>query len=460
MPLINASRLAMRKLSGTWYVKQVDSGRLFSLSGTASLLWDLLISHNTVDHVVADFRDSFDDAPSSAVQDVINVMQQMHSEGLLNPLEAPTFLRERSRTSVVTGGYSSHTTFATTGDVADEMRRHAETLNTPVLCEYEMTYRCNLRCAYCYQPDSVKHMTSGELTPSEISAMLLDFARNGVFYLVLTGGECTLTKNFLFTVEEARRLNFDVSILTNGTNLSQSLVGFLKRSGVSEVKVSIYGNTSEQYVDFTKSSAAFTRVEQALLRAKQSGLHIMAKVIITSFHETTYADTIALLNDLDIPHECSAYVMPDMFGGMEPLKYKVSSDTLTKLMTSGVLQKSEARLCTAGTAKFRVSPNGTVTSCELVRSGLGNVKTHSINDILHSSNASRLTNIVHTSSAWLRNNEPTRHMTCSALNVIEHGDWFVSSTEAKRWTRITQDLESSKVADGGVMLENKSMEGQ
>ena len=200
----------------------------------------------------------------------------------------------------------------------DDLYRAALALRQPVLAEYEMTYRCNLRCLYCYQPNYLKHERRGELTAHEISAMLDDFAYSGVFFLIVTGGECTLTPTFRHVVSEARARTMDVSILTNGTALKPEIVAFLAAMRVSEVKVSIYGSSAEEYGRFTGRPSAWARVLDGLSTLKKSGVHVVVKVIVTSIQETTFRRTLDIMATLGLETEVSCHVMPAMDGDLFP----------------------------------------------------------------------------------------------------------------------------------------------
>lgn len=74
---------------------------------------------------------------------------------------------------------------------------------------------CNMRCAYCYNPDIV--LGKGKKTIKEA----LDFikTRKGLLDgVVLSGGECTLYKELPEIVREIKQLGFLVKLDTNGSN--------------------------------------------------------------------------------------------------------------------------------------------------------------------------------------------------------------------------------------------------
>lgn len=75
---------------------------------------------------------------------------------------------------------------------------------------------CNMRCVYCYNTQIVT--SKGKISKEEFIKFLHSRVSklNGV---VLSGGECTLSRDFLPILKEAKNLGFDIKVDTNGTNL-------------------------------------------------------------------------------------------------------------------------------------------------------------------------------------------------------------------------------------------------
>jgi MoaA/NifB/PqqE/SkfB family radical SAM enzyme len=435
MPCIDVDRFAMRKLANTWFVKDIKRRTFFQLEGSLAVLWDALLSTANEQDALAAFLDHFQGA-LEAKRDGQHLVDDLRHHGLVASSHckpSPSSLGEFPPVLPATD--------AVTADIQDNMYRLASSLGRPLLAEYETTYRCNLRCVYCYQPTYLKYERRDELGPEEISAMLADFASAGVFFFVITGGECTLTRNFAHTVREARANSMDVMILTNGTALRDDVVEFLASCNVGEVKVSIYGWSPEDYGLFTGSSRAFSRMERGIVRLRDAGVHVVGKVILTSAQESTFRETVQQLRALGIDVEVSAHVMPAMDGDIYPLQYRVSSETLKDLFHEGLLRRGGGRGCTAGTVKFRVSPEGFITSCELERTPMGSIRRRRILDILRDPENRQLINLLETNAVRLAETPATDGLPCPALAKLEDGSWEASSGEAMRWTAAANEAD-------------------
>lgn len=99
--------------------------------------------------------------------------------------------------------------------------------SAPLMVWLELTRACNLRCPHCFAEGGT--MRNGELPTSRIFELLEEWARMGVFSVILTGGEPTLHKDFLAIVKHAHALGFVIGVATNGMPLTKPLLEQLPR---------------------------------------------------------------------------------------------------------------------------------------------------------------------------------------------------------------------------------------
>lgn len=107
---------------------------------------------------------------------------------------------------------------------------------------FELTNRCNLRCAHCGS-------RCGEGAPTELSfedvrRVLADtasaFGTDGVV-ICLTGGEPMLHPDFFKIGAEARRLGFFWGVTTNGTLIDARAAEKFQRAGLGSASISLDG---------------------------------------------------------------------------------------------------------------------------------------------------------------------------------------------------------------------------
>ncbi len=144
----------------------------------------------------------------------------------------------------------------------------------PVLSEIAVTYRCNLRCAFCY----VGHDTPppAEMTTRDVGRVLAEIWRAGKAPTVsFTGGEPTARRDLPDLVRRAVRTGLRANLVTNGTLVTPNLARALRRAGLSSAQVSIEGATAATHDGLTGVPGSFAASLRgaALLAAERILVH-------------------------------------------------------------------------------------------------------------------------------------------------------------------------------------------
>ena len=115
----------------------------------------------------------------------------------------------------------------------------------PLQVVFELTYRCNLKCQFCYQRRQVDHLgvraadKARELTADQIKGIIRQTPLWSL--IVFTGGEPLLRKDALEIITYAARKR-RCHIVTNGTYITPEVAEALVNSGVMSVGVSLDGD--------------------------------------------------------------------------------------------------------------------------------------------------------------------------------------------------------------------------
>jgi len=124
---------------------------------------------------------------------------------------------------------------------------HLGYIELPVLSEVALTWRCNLRCRFCYASSTCTSEPAkeaadpGELTTGEVKR-LLDIIRHRaeVPSISFTGGEPVLRDDLEELVAYASLiLDMRVNLITNGSLVTPAKARALKRAGLASAQVSI-----------------------------------------------------------------------------------------------------------------------------------------------------------------------------------------------------------------------------
>ncbi|WP_082716026.1 radical SAM protein [Burkholderia sp. BDU5] len=128
-------------------------------------------------------------------------------------------------------------------------------LSAPIKAFFNVTKRCNLYCAHCY--NSSGERDSKELPISLIESAFRSLRDAGVFRVTLAGGEPLFHRNFDQIALCAGECDLSISIVTNGIPLSHQRASLLADCPhIRSITVSLDGAT-EQTNDRLRGAGAF-----------------------------------------------------------------------------------------------------------------------------------------------------------------------------------------------------------
>ena len=92
---------------------------------------------------------------------------------------------------------------------------------------FTITHKCNMMCKFCFNSYDYSLKTrnqQNDLSIKNIKLILDKFYNDGIRYLILSGGEPTMRKDFFEILEYACKKNFYVVLNTNGVLLDRQLI--------------------------------------------------------------------------------------------------------------------------------------------------------------------------------------------------------------------------------------------
>lgn len=148
----------------------------------------------------------------------------------------------------------------------------------PQWLNLELTYRCPLHCAYCYNP--LDYTSIGpELETQDWLRVLREARALGAVQLGLSGGEPLLRDDLEELVGEARRLGYYTNLLTSGVGLTEQRIARLKQQGLDHIQVSFQDSTRELN-DFLSSTRTFELKKQVARLVKQHDYPMVLNVVL------------------------------------------------------------------------------------------------------------------------------------------------------------------------------------
>ncbi|HMP90653.1 MAG TPA: radical SAM protein [Kiritimatiellia bacterium] len=254
----------------------------------------------------------------------------------------------------------------------------------PLAGSIELTLNCNLRCRHCYiRYDGA---SDGELDTEQFKLILDKLADAGVLYLLMTGGDALVRRDFKEIYLHAKKHGFLITVYTNATLVTEELADFFVQYPPRRFEITIYGHTSETYNHVVHKPFAFDRFREGVRLLLERNLPVNFKTMVmkSNFHEFQEIKNW-VENELKRPFRYDTIINPRLNGDQDVLEERITPEQIVQLQYSSpeaiedferLRQEAEkappkdSRLfkCGAGIKTFHVDPRGNMHPCMMWRS--------------------------------------------------------------------------------------------
>lgn len=285
----------------------------------------------------------------------------------------------------------------------------------PILSEIAITYRCNLKCTFCYAGCNCTTNPVGddrEMTATEVKEVLRALFQDAqVPSVSFTGGEPTLRRDLPQLVAHAKTLGMRVNLITNGTRMSADLAHTLAGAGLDSAQVSLEGVTAAVHERVTMIPRSFGRTVAAVHHLRGAGVRVHTNTTINrdNLHECelmpafveSELGTARFSMNLMVPTGSGALndrlaVRYDEIGpyllrireastrhGVEFMWYSPTPMCLFNPVAHGLGNKG----CSACDGLLSVGANGDVLPCASYNERVGNLLEQDVRDVWRSQRA-------------------------------------------------------------------------
>jgi len=266
-----------------------------------------------------------------------------------------------------------------------ELNKRIVEKRIPITGSFELTFRCNLRCVHCYcnLPPNDKKAAEKELTTQEIFDILDQTAEAGCLWLLLTGGEPLLRKDFLEVYAYAKKKGFIISIFTNGTLLTREIADYLAEWPPFLVEITLYGATKETYEKVTGVPGSFLRCLKGIGLLLHRKIHLGLKTMVMTLNRDELWEIKKFAERLDVKFRFDAVLNSRLDGSKVPCSLRLSPEDVVKLDIAdekrveewkdffkkfiGPPQSDGLFVCGAGVSTLHIDPYGQMDVCEMAR---------------------------------------------------------------------------------------------
>ncbi len=279
----------------------------------------------------------------------------------------------------------------------------------PVLSEFALTYKCNLKCKFCYAGCNCTTNPNGsqaEATLEECFQVIdVIFKQAKVPSISFTGGEPTMRRKELKeSIRYARKTGMRVNLITNGTLIDERYCQELVDCGLDSVQISIEGVTPDTHDLIVGQPGAFERSIHAVGLFKNSGIHVHTNTTLNrlnmeeSFQLPEFVHNLGLDRfsmNLIIPAGSSVFnkelVIPYSEAG--PIIQKIHTESrktgiefmwyspVPMCMFNSITEGLGNKGCAACDGLLSIAPNGNVLPCSSYDQPVGNILSESFKSV-------------------------------------------------------------------------------
>jgi MoaA/NifB/PqqE/SkfB family radical SAM enzyme len=238
----------------------------------------------------------------------------------------------------------------------------------PASALLEITYACNWRCVFCYNP---RHFDRSRLSAEEWGPVLDDLRELGTLTVTLTGGEPLTHPAFFAIAEAVRSRGFLLRVFTNGGLVSEEIAGRLAALRPASVELSLHGATAAVHDSVTGLAGSHAALWTAVDRLTARGVPVALKTPVCSLNEHEVEGMVEQVLARGLDYRFDTTISPRDDGDPGPLRYSPSLQGVRRTMLAvakhGLLPGSDRRPgepnCGVGGNTLAVDPEGNVFPC-------------------------------------------------------------------------------------------------
>jgi radical SAM protein with 4Fe4S-binding SPASM domain len=308
--------------------------------------------------------------------------------------------------------------------IAAEINAAAASACVPLSVVLELSLRCNEQCYYCYRS---QESPTAELSANAWAAIFRQLAQAGTLYCTITGGEPFLRSDLMEILQSARSFDLAISILSNGTLITEEHARQLHELGIMDVGISLLAATPELHDRLSGMDGSFRMATAALDLLRRAGVRTLIKHSVSSENFGHYR----MLREYAELHghgfECDTMIMPSENGTPSPFALTQSQHAVfmnDMQMQHCHMDQRNALHCDAGRSLCGIGPAGDLYPCILLPQRWGSLEDESFVSLWRGRSAEQFRrdeeNVRRVCATCEMNTACAR---CHALALAETGDW-------------------------------------
>ena len=252
----------------------------------------------------------------------------------------------------------------------------------PISGILELTSRCNLKCVHCYlgPQEEQRKKRDLEMSTEQAKDVVDQICASGCLYLVITGGDPMVRKDFPEIYRYAKEQGLIVTVFCDGVLITDAIVKLFQDYPPFNVDISVYGATAATYEAVTRIKGSFPNFLRGIDRLSQGGIPFSLKTVLMTLNKHELDAMRQAAAKLGVKFRVDSAIFPCLpTQDHEPLDLRLDPEEAVELELSDpdqlrqwvdyadqrAGQGTEEHLytCGAGVTNFYVDPMGYASPC-------------------------------------------------------------------------------------------------
>ncbi len=249
-----------------------------------------------------------------------------------------------------------------------------------------LNYNCNLKCRHCFiDPDDKIQQIK-----FEVAKQIIDEAYNlGVLSIYLTGGECTLNKDFLKISRYIRTKHLKLHILTNAQKfyddkeLLDSIISIFPNS----IQISLYSMDANVHDEITGEKGSYHKTVEVINYLRKKNIYVEVACFQMKYNVEHYKKVREYALSVGAEFNTGVHFLcnddnsnSDAQISLEDME-KYFLENYKSIFENDKFKKEKGRICSAGIKKLCITPGLDILPCVYFNYVLGNYNNISITDV-------------------------------------------------------------------------------
>lgn len=260
-----------------------------------------------------------------------------------------------------------------------EFNNRTEKLRIPLTGSIDLTNRCNLSCVHCYLGEERYATDRGEMDTAKVLSVVDEITDAGCLNLLITGGEPLLRNDFFEIYRRAKESGLLITIFTNGTLITDSVVALFDDLPPHAVEISLYGASPATYERITGVKGSYDRCLRGIRTLVDHHISVSLKTILMTLNRREFHDIENIAEELGVKFRFDPSLFPRFDGDRSPVSLRVSPEEAVEKefsdagraeswkkyfeKTRGSVWSDNLYHCGAGVTSFHIDSHGFLKPC-------------------------------------------------------------------------------------------------